>query len=329
MRVSSKTKRASAIMLAIACFVVLQASCAGHSRPFRIELISASMETEFWTCIRSGAHAAAKLYNAEIKTFGPGLEKGDSRQENLLRQSIARSPDAIILSGIDSVEVTGLVNLALNSGIKVVSVESRVNTEDNRVLFAGSDNYMLGKSMAQEIKAALASGMVAVVGQKGGPLSAKEREKGFLEEMAVDSLEYQILEPLYFDFEALYLGIGPEAPAVRILDLLNKNGNPDAVVCLDAQATTSIGRAIDETDYTPVFLAGVDCSVEQAGLIEQGILDMTLLQDPYSMGFFGVELATKQLSGRMADISIHTDVRIITRENMFSEENLGLVFPIL
>lgn len=76
--------------------------------------------------------------------------------------------------------------------------------------------------------------------------------------------------------------------------------------------------------------SGVDdylCTVEEADYMEQGILDVAVLQNPYLMGYFSVETAYNVLTGKRVERNIHTEVYVIDKENMFSEEYQRLIFP--
>ena len=318
MRVKGIVRALSALLGLLLC-VTVPVSCTARATRPNIEIIVAGTETEFWTGVYAGAQAAAEEYNANVKMFGPGLEKDYSRQENILRQSIARNPGAIILAATDDAVMTGLADSASANGIVMIAVDSRIGAE-RPVPCVGSDNDALGRTLAKELKSRCAGGTVAVVSYIKESPAAKKREAGFLDEMS-KSPGYSILETVYCDADA-------DTAKALTLGLIAANDDLAAIACLNGEATIGAGRAMEKMNVRKTVLAGVDCSTEEAWLMERGILDVTLLQNPYAMGYYGLEAAIKRLHGELADDAVHTDVHIITKENMFSEENQRLIFPL-
>ena len=311
--------RALALLLTLIFCAVVSVSCFERKNQFSIEIITAGTETEFWSSAYSGAQAAAEVYNASVKLFGPALEEDYSRQENALRQSIERKPDAIIIGAADSNMAAELANLAADNGIQIVAAASPIGG-DKRVTYVGSDNYELGQTLSREIKSRFLGGAVAVISFTKESLAAEERELGFLEEMAGD--------PAFRTLETLYCGSDAEKAKQLALKLLADNDDLTAIACLNAQSTIGASRAIEQSGYQGIFLGGIDCSVEEAELIERGVIGVTLLQNPYAIGYFGVETAVKKLRGESPDKNIYTKFHIITRENMFKEEYQRLIFPL-
>ena len=307
-----------ALLLLILCLNSL-ASCTERKTKLNIEMIVAGTETEFWMSAYAGAQAAAEQYNVKVKMFGPGLESDYRRQEGILRQSITRKPDAIILAANDSSITADLPNPSAVDGITLIAIHSGAGGS-KWVSYVGSDNYRMGTALAAEIKSRFTGGAVAVVSFIEESPAAQEREAGFLDEMA-ESPAFLILETAYCDSDI-------ETAKTLALKLMAENDNLAAIACLNSQSTIGSGMAIEETGTRSVFLAGIDCTTEEVGLIERGILGVTLLQNPYAMGYFGLEAAVKSLRGEPPEKTIHTAFRVINKENLFSEENQRLIFPL-
>jgi len=76
-----------------------------------------------------------------------------------------------------------------------------------------------------------------------------------------------------------------------------------------------------------IVLVAVDLGIDGAHYMEQGTLDVAIIQNPYLMGYYSVETAMQHLAGKNVDRNIFTETRIIDKGNMFSEENQQLIFP--
>ena len=313
--------RALALMLALIFCAAIFASCIEQKKKYNIEIIVAGTETEFWRNAYAGAEAAAEEYNVNVKLFGPQFEADYYRQENILRQSIERKPDMIVLAAADCSVTVELVDLAAKNGIPILAVDSHTGGS-KLIAYVGSDNYELGRTLAREIKSRYNNkgGAVAVVSYIKGSMAAKEREDGFLEELS-GSPDFRLLETVYCDSDA-------ETAKSLVFKLMSDNDDITAIACLNAQSTIGACKAIEEKGYQGIVLAGVDCAAEEAELLERGILDVALLQNSFAMGYLGVETAVKKLRGETPDTTIYTEFCVITKENMFFEENQRLIFPL-
>jgi ribose transport system substrate-binding protein len=237
-----------------------------------------------------------------------------------MRQSIERNPDAIILAAADSPEMAELKDLATGNGIAVVAVDSPFS-KDKRAIYVGSDNYELGITLAKEVKSRFVGGAIAIISYIEESNAAIEREAGFLDEM-LRSPEFSIIKTVYCDSN-------PETAKEQTLKLIvYDNASLIAVACLNEQAVSGAGMAIEETGRLDVFLAGIGCSSDGARYMELGVLDVTLLQNPFAMGYYSVEAAVRNIRSEQNEGVIYTDFRVITKENMFLEENQRLIFPL-
>jgi len=109
---------------------------------------------------------------------------------------------------------------------------------------------------------------------------------------------------------------------------MSDNEDLTAIACLNSQSVTGACMAVEESGNTAVFLAGVDCSKEETGLIENGVLSVTVLQNPYAIGYFSIEAAAKALSGGSPGKTNYTAFRVINKNNLFTDENQRLIFPL-
>ena len=75
-------------------------------------------------------------------------------------------------------------------------------------------------------------------------------------------------------------------------------------------------------------MAGIDSSVEQIQLLEEGVYEALAIQKPFNMGYLGVETAVKLLEGEQVETYINSGSELVTKENMYTEENQKLLFPV-
>ena len=61
-------------------------------------------------------------------------------------------------------------------------------------------------------------------------------------------------------------------------------------------------------------------------MLESGEMDALLVQNPFAIGYLGVQSAVELLSGIKIESKIKTSTTVITRENMFDNENQRILF---
>lgn len=75
-------------------------------------------------------------------------------------------------------------------------------------------------------------------------------------------------------------------------------------------------------------MVGFDTNVTAIDLMQSGDVSALIVQNPYAMGYLGVETAYGLLTGEKydADALIDTSTTIVTQDNMFEIENQKAMF---
>ena len=72
-----------------------------------------------------------------------------------------------------------------------------------------------------------------------------------------------------------------------------------------------------------------DSNVVSVGMLETGEVDALIVQNPYAIGYLGVEHAYRLINGLLvAEKDVDTATTIITKENMYEEESQKVLFPV-
>ena len=77
-----------------------------------------------------------------------------------------------------------------------------------------------------------------------------------------------------------------------------------------------------------VFLVGFDSNVATIDGLQDGTVDALIVQNPYAMGYLGVESAYRLLSGQggSPEATVDTSTRIVNRDNMFTMDSQKALF---
>ncbi len=89
-----------------------------------------------------------------------------------------------------------------------------------------------------------------------------------------------------------------------------------------ARAVHAMGRSED------LFFVGFDSNVATIDGLQDGCVDALIVQNPYAMGYLGVESAYRLLSGQRGGLEamVDTSTQIVDRENLFTMDSQKALF---
>ncbi len=308
------------------CFMLLSlamalnlCSCASTKRDYKVDLIVKSTSSEFWMSVYDGANAAGIKYNIDLRFLGPTMEKDYRNQVSIIEQSILHKPDGIILAAGDYQMMATPMTMAEEAKIPLILVDSGVES-DKWISFVSTDNYEAGSVLAQEIEKRYGGrAKIGVISFVKNSSPSIERTNGFSNYIN-ENTDMKIVDTVYCDSSI-------EKAEELTGEMIESHTDIQVIAGLNAQSATGAARALSKLERTDIFLAGIDCTVEQADYMEQGILEVAVLQNPYLMGYFSVETMYRVLRGEKVEKSIRTAVYVVDKDNMFDDEFERLIFP--
>ena len=106
--------------------------------------------------------------------------------------------------------------------------------------------------------------------------------------------------------------------------------HPEINVLVAFNEATAVGavQAVQEMERVDdLWLVAFDSNVVSVGMVETGEVDALIVQNPYAMGYLGVETAANLINGQTGGPSvIDTATTIVTRENMYERESQKILF---
>ena len=290
---------------------------------YTIAVIAKSTTSDFWQNVLRGVNAAATEYNISITFDGPASEEDYTAQNAMITAAVARGDDAIVLSAIDYDKSADAVNAAVAAGVAVIMIDSDVNSERTSA-FIGTDNYEAGYlagEAASELLADKHAGEKAKIGLVNyAPYSAngQEREAGF--RAYIEEYGGEIIDCINAESNT-------ESATAGALSLLEAHPEINVIVGFNEWMTLGIGCAIRVLGLSDDVIAiGFDSNVVSIGMLETGEMDALMVQNPFAIGYLGVRSAAELLSGKDIDPQIITSTTVITKDNMFDEENQRILF---
>ena len=175
-------KKKLAILGLLAALLLLMGCASSRANvPYRVYLITKSTQTEFWKSVFAGAYAAKSEYNIDLTILGPETEEEFEIQNQYIAQAIANHADAIVFSAISYTENAPAIDAAISAGIKVVVIDSDVDS-DGVSAHIGTDNVEAGRiSAAAALDAEPDDLVVGIINCYAETQNCQEREQGFRE----------------------------------------------------------------------------------------------------------------------------------------------------
>lgn len=313
--------------LAAACALLaalLLSGCAADavgSEQHTVALVAKSTETEFWLSVFAGAEAAATEYNLKLSISGPETEEDYESQNRMVAEAVAAGAEALVFSAIDYENNASAIDDAAHAGVKIVAIDSSV-ASDMVSTYIGTDNYAAGQMAAQAALDRVEGKLVVgIVNYDISSANGQERERG-----AVALLDESGRAEVVAVINTL-----AEAGQARddTADMLAEH--PEINVLLAFNEPTSVGaaEAVSELGLSEsVFLVGFDSNVATVDGLQEGSVDALVVQNPYAMGYLGVESAYKLLSGQGDSLedTVDTSTQVVDRENIFTMDSQKALF---
>ncbi|MBP5179762.1 MAG: substrate-binding domain-containing protein [Clostridiales bacterium] len=285
-----------------------------------VAVIGKSNTSAFWESVSSGARASAAEYNLDMTFEAPDNEEDFEAQNEMIRSAIAKGADAIVFSAIDYNGNADAINEAIEAGIPVVIIDSDVNSDgvSCRIM---TDNYaagqMAGMQAIEDVEGEL---VVGVVNYDVNSANGQQREQGFCDAISssgrvrsVYTINCLSTQESAYEGTVSLIGEHPDINMLAALNELMSLGSGYAVRDMGLQDEVSI--------------YAFDSNVVCVGMLETGEIDGLIVQNPYAMGYLGVENAYKLINGLPIDSErIDTTTTYVSSSNMYDIDIQRMIF---
>ena len=312
------------LLLCGALALSLLCGCRSESDPAQrhsVALVVKSTQSEFFRSVFAGAEAAAAEYNLELTIAGPETEEDYEAQNQLIAQAVEAGAEAIVFSAIDHEENAAAIDAAAQAGVQIVTIDSGVGS-DQVSTYIGTNNSAAGQMAAHAILERVSGPLyVGVVNYDVSTANGQERERGAADAFAASG-RAQITAVVNTLTEA---GQAQE-DTVALL-----TAHPEINVLLALNEPTSVGaaRAVEELGLSEeVFFVGFDSNVVTVDGLQDGSVDALVVQNPYAMGYLGVESAYQLLTGQGGSLAetVDTSTQVVDRSNLFTLDSQKALF---
>lgn len=274
-----------------------------------IVFIPKSTDVSYWLFLKAGVEKRAAELGYTTDYQGVAREVNIAEQADLVRNVAASKPAGIIMAATDAGALVPPVEEAIAAGIPLVTVDSGVDS-DAPYAHILTDNIG-GAAMGADILAELigGAGKVGNLGILAGSQTGRERDQGFLDQIA----KYPDIEVLPTQFT----GCDPAVALNAATDIIT--ANPDIKGFYSACGPNGLGiaQAVKAAGLAgKVVIVTFDPNPEVIPLFEEGVIQVMIAQDPFQMGVRGVDAIDAVINGKTIDPRVvYIPVTIITQEN--------------
>ena len=304
-----------AFVLVIMLVGMVWARGASQQSDGKIKVIFIAMDSidEHWLKVKAGTEDKAReLGNVDLSFNAPPGKVDANVQLAMVEDAITKRMDAILLAPLDRDAINPGVDRALAAGIKVVIIDSAVST--NHDAFLATDNGQAGRTAADTLANLIGqTGKVAIINAQPGAATAMTRENEFKAQMAARYPNITVVGTQYSD--------GDRTRALNIAtDFMTANPDLAGIYATNEGSTVGAGNAIEQAGKAGVVhFVGFDWSADTKALVEKNVLEASMVQNPYDMGYIGVQTAIDLVTGKgIANKNIDTGVTVVTKANMNS-----------
>lgn len=299
-----------------------------------ISIIGKASGGDFWDDVEEGAKQAvadinkALGYKGEDKVrmvySGPSEDGDVDEQVNILDEELARYPEAVGISIIDSQSGDVQFDLAAENGISIVTFDSDSNYQ-NVMAKVSTDNTAAAEEaagyLAEDLKE---QGKVILFVHDSRSLTARERADAFTAKMQADHPGIQIVNTYYLDqmddmkktvADAINAGTyAPEGqkPAAaadeesktapedisdeEVMDyIFAQNPDADAIYGTSSEAVMAAADNKQRLGRDSMKIVGFDATQEEVEALKDGLVDGLVAQNPYGMGYATVVACSRAI----------------------------------
>lgn len=280
----------------------------------KVAVIMKSTESAFFKAVSAGANAAGTEYNMDILFEGPDNEEDYKTQNTMIQKAVKEQYDAIVFSAIDYNACKAAIEEADKAGVQVIGIDSDVNSEKIKCRI-GTDNYEAGKMAAEAVLYCPEESLnIGIINFDQNTKNGQERERGFREAIEKESRVNKI--------ETINVLSTVSNAREKTKEMIQTHPDMNVLVTFNEWTSLGVGYAIEELEMADrIHVVGFDSNIVSVGMLETGEVDSLIVQNPYAMGYLGVENAYNAIHNiPIEKKDIKTETILVTRENMFRDE---------
>jgi ribose transport system substrate-binding protein len=286
------------------------AQAAPANKKLVIGYATKSSSSPFFVVLNQGAKKAAQDLGVDLVLLGPPKEQDIAGQIAVIEDMINKKVDALIITPVDSVGVTPVVQKANKAKIPVIAVNTAI-IGGKVESFIATDNYKAAELAAQWMAKRLdGKGNLVVIQGMIASETGKDRWEGFKNCIEKNYPAMKIVAAIPGDWV-------DEKALQGMEDAIRANPQIDGVFSAWDGGALAAHRALTEANRkNKTVICGFDCYPQSLKLMKQGTFEADIAQYAFKQGYEGVKAAVMVARGQKVAKRIDTGTMVVSPENV-------------
>jgi ribose transport system substrate-binding protein len=303
--------------------IVMSSSCAGSGvkAPYQLTVIlQDTTSSDFWHSVRQGIEAAGEEMQVEFTFISPGL--GNARvslEMDNMESAIIDESDAILLATADYEGFSDFIERADQRDIPVITIHTEAEARQYPIHVSTNPRQSVGL-LVEALESKITHGLIAVITTSTPDQTYVQRQEMLIEGIRnIPSLEVS----------EIVVTNGEKVSVMQQVKLLLQN-RTDIKGIVGICKGCVIGSSLAVRDLAlkeKITVMGFESSPSEVQLLEEGLLDSIVVQNPFAMGYFSVKAAIDKLIGNKVEPRIYIQSILITKESLQLPEIQKLLYP--
>lgn len=313
-----------------------------------ISIIGRYADDSYWKEVEAGAKQAIADLNSMLGYKGedkiklsysaPDVNNNVDEQVNILDEELGRYPIAVGIAAIDTSACLVQFDLAAENGIPIVTIDSGSEYKDV-VAHVATNNIQAAQTAAANLATMMEnSGEILIVTHDSLSTTGIDRQQGFIDTMATINSELKIVDSYSIDkmdetartialdlmTSSIDAEISVDPSSFTHEDIIKyyieKHPNLKAIYATNLDTTRMVANTLKSIERTDLLFVGYDGGEAQMKLLEEGVANGLIVQNPYAMGYATVVAAARSVLELGNEAYIDSGYIWVTKENMNSPE---------
>ncbi|BBB02198.1 putative LacI family transcriptional regulator [Actinacidiphila reveromycinica] len=275
----------------------LKQALAGKDLSKLNEAMVVNVATDYWNAGKVGFTKGLKELGVKGAYQAPANGRLD-QQLSIIQTLRGQGISGMSVSAIDPTAIKAPIASANKAGIPVLAIDSPLPKDDGAALYLGTPNYQAGQKAGEAMKQALGGkGQVVILVGSLTTSNAVERIQGF--EDALKGSGIKVAQKLSDSMDASKALSNAETA-------IQTNPNVNGLYGVYSYDGPSAGQAVQSAGKTgKIKIISDDSDPQTLKFIKSGVIQATVLQQPYQQGYTGAYLlAALKVLGKDATLKL-------------------------
>ncbi len=272
----------------------------------------------YYVQVACGAQAAGKKLGMEVGELQAPQNQNQAQLTTIIQNVLTSSPDALVYTPADPVAGGIPVQTAREDGVVVIDVDAQLEDDNLYDSFVASNHYEGAKEITKYLAELIGGeGQIAAIGSLATNPITQARIAGF-EDALKDYPDIEVVSISYPEISADVIQANAASTLVKYPDL-------KAIYTTNYLNSTGAAVALRNADVVgDVKMVSWDAGAANVELLQEGVLQATVAQQPYAMGELAIEQIAKQLRGEDLSKTVDAPVEILTSDDVDTPEGQKL-----